>query len=96
MTDMRAQQETWNDMIRLQEEGVYPAAFAAIKGTVIMLHGAEDPHPGRMIHRSLQGYLPQIEYREWQRCGHCPWLEREARDEFFKVMRDWLGRKLGH
>jgi pimeloyl-ACP methyl ester carboxylesterase len=94
MTDMRAQEETWNDMIRLQEEEVYPAAFAAIKAPVIMLHGAEDPHPGRMIHRGLQVYLPQIEYREWERCGHYPWLEREVRDEFFQVMRDWLGRKL--
>ena len=29
--DARAHEETWADMLRLQTEGVYPAAFAAIK-----------------------------------------------------------------
>lgn len=45
--DLRAHTETWNDMIRLQEAGVYPAAFAAIRSPVLMLHGTYDPHPGR-------------------------------------------------
>jgi pimeloyl-ACP methyl ester carboxylesterase len=88
--DIRAHTETWNDMVRLQEEGVYPAAFAAIKAPILMLHGAYDPHPGGMIRASLSPYLPQIEYREWARCGHSPWLERAVRDEFFDVMRSWL------
>src|SRR5262249_13360946 len=29
--DARAHHETWNDMLRLQADGIYPAAFAAIK-----------------------------------------------------------------
>lgn len=90
--DARAQQETWADMVRLQEESVYPAAFAAIRGPVLMLHGADDPHPGRRIHESLRPYLPQIEYREFRQCGHYPWLERAARDEFFATLKTWLRR----
>ena len=31
--DLRAHQETWTDMLRLQEDGTYPAAFAAIPRT---------------------------------------------------------------
>jgi pimeloyl-ACP methyl ester carboxylesterase len=77
-------------MVRLQEEGVYPAAFAAIRSPVLMLHGAVDPHPGGLIRESLERYLPQIEYREWEQCGHYPWLEREVREEFFLVLRGWL------
>lgn len=90
--DMRAHTETWEDMLRLQEEGVYPAAFAAIESPVLMLHGAYDPHPGRMVRASLEPYLPQLEYREWTHCGHSPWLEQAVRTEFFAVMRDWLAR----
>jgi pimeloyl-ACP methyl ester carboxylesterase len=90
--DARAYHETWEDMIRLQEEGVYPAAFSQIKAPVIMLHGAVDPHPGRMIQASLEPHLPQLEYREWERCGHYPWLERELRDRFFDVLREWLSQ----
>ncbi len=78
-----ASAETWDDMVRLQIEGVYPAAFAAIKSPVLMLHGTVDPHPGQMIRASLKPYIPQLEYREWERCGHYPWLEKATRDEFF-------------
>lgn len=90
--DARAHHETWEDMLRLQEEGVYPTAFAVIDAPVLMLHGAVDPHPGRMIRASLKPHLPQLEYREWERCGHYPWLERAVRDEFFAVLREWLAR----
>jgi pimeloyl-ACP methyl ester carboxylesterase len=85
--------QTWEDMVRLQEEGVYPAAFTAIKTPVLMIHGADDPHPGRMIRSSLEPWLPQLEYRELERCGHYPWLERAARDEFFSVLRAWLSAR---
>jgi pimeloyl-ACP methyl ester carboxylesterase len=80
-------------MLRLQQEGVYPEAFAVINAPVIMLHGAADPHPGRMIWASLEPYLPQLEYCEWERCGHYPWLEKAVRDEFFAVLREWLSQR---
>lgn len=92
--DIRAHTETWNDMVRLQEEGVYPAAFSAISSPVLMLHGAYDPHPGQLIRMSLKPYLPQLEYREWERCGHSPWVERFVHDEFFAALREWLARHL--
>ncbi len=88
--DARAHEETWADMLRLQDEGAYPAAFSAIRSPVLMLHGAEDPHPGRLIRTSLERYIPHLEYREWECCGHYPWLERAVRDEFFTVLRGWL------
>jgi pimeloyl-ACP methyl ester carboxylesterase len=91
--DARANRETWEDMLRLQEEGVYPAAFSAIDAPVLMLHGAADPHPGAMIRRSLEPHLPQLEYREWEYCGHYPWLEKAVRDTYFVVVRTWLSRR---
>ena len=47
--DALGHEQTWRDMMRLQREGVYPAAFEAIHVPVLMLHGTEDPHPGQMI-----------------------------------------------
>jgi len=88
--DARGHEETWADMLRLQQEAVYPAAFAAIRGPVLMLHGAYDPHPGQMIRESLRPYLPQMEYREWERCGHSPWIEKAVRGEFFATLKNWL------
>jgi pimeloyl-ACP methyl ester carboxylesterase len=88
--DARAHHETWDDMVRLQAEGVYPAEFVAIKVPVLMVHGTFDPLPGRRILEGLRQYLPQLEYRELGRCGHYPWLERAAADTFFSLVREWL------
>jgi pimeloyl-ACP methyl ester carboxylesterase len=93
--DARGYGESWNDMLRLQAEGVYPAAFDGIDLPVLMIHGARDPHPGKMIREGLEKLLPRLEYRELKKSGHYPWLERADRDEFFTVLREWLGRTMG-
>ena len=93
--DARAHRETWADMLRLQEASVYPRSFAAIGGPILMLHGASDPHPGPMIRRNLAEYLPQLEYCELERCGHYPWLEREASEAFFERLEAWLTLQFG-
>jgi pimeloyl-ACP methyl ester carboxylesterase len=94
LCDAVAHRETWADMVRLQEAGLYPALFAAIRSPALMVHGAADPHPGRMIRDGLAPYLPQLEYHEWARCGHYPWLERAVGDEFFALVGDWLAQRM--
>lgn len=79
-------------MLRLQADGTYPAAFAAIESPVLMLHGAFDPHPGEMIRASLAPHIRRLEYVEWERCGHYPWIERGVREQFFATLRDKLAR----
>jgi pimeloyl-ACP methyl ester carboxylesterase len=91
--DLKAHDETWSDMRQLQNDGTYPNAFAAIESPVLMLHGQYDPHPGKMIWDSLLPYLPQLEYHEFERCGHSPWIEKSAREAFFSVICEWLGRR---
>ena len=88
--DGRGNQETWDDMMKLQGQGVYQAAFKSISSPVLMHHGSYDPHPGEMIRDSLLPYLPQLEYMEWERCGHYPWLEKAVREDFFTHLRRWL------
>ncbi|BBO66641.1 alpha/beta hydrolase [Desulfosarcina alkanivorans] len=88
--DMKAHTETWSDMLRSQDEGKYPQAFTSIKSPVIMLHGAYDPHPGKLIRNNLRQYIPQLEYFEFEKCGHAPSVEKYAKDDFFKVMQNWL------
>lgn len=89
----KAHQQTWEDMIRLQDEGVYPQTFAAIRCPVLMLHGADDPHPGKMIRDCLITYLPHMEYHQWERCGHYPWLEKAVHENFYNYLMNWLKTK---
>ncbi len=92
--DAVAHEETWQDMMRLQEEGVYPAAFSKISVPVIMMHGDFDPHPGLLIRASLKAYLPGLEYCQFKHCGHYPWLERQAHQQFYAILRKWLAYSL--
>jgi pimeloyl-ACP methyl ester carboxylesterase len=93
--DESAHKQTWDDMLRLQALGRYPAAFAAIVSPVLMIHGQHDPHPGPETRDTLREYIPGLEYVELPRCGHSPWHERFARDEFFARVRDWLLPRVG-
>ena len=88
--DARANRESWDDMLRLQAAGVYPQAFRSIASPVLMLHGVRDPHPGPETRDGLLLFLPQLEYHAMEKCGHYPWLEREAREPFFRQLEDWL------
>ena len=94
LRDPKCQAETWHDMLRLQDSGVYPARFASIHCPVLMLHGSYDPHPGPMVRDSLKPYIPQLEYREFGHCGHSPWIEEHARDRFLEELRSWLEQQL--
>lgn len=82
--------QTWNDALSLQERGLQPAEFKAIKARVTMIHGDDDPHPGGLIYESLTPYIRDIRYRELHRCGHIPWIEREARDVFYQLLLECL------
>ena len=86
--------ESWKDMLRLQAEGTLPARFSAIRSPVLMLHGADDPHPGPMIFTSLDPHLRHLEYREIESCGHYPWLESKAGPEFGESLVSWLRGEL--
>jgi len=83
--------ETWNDVLRLQRDGIEPQTFRAVTTRVLMIHGSEDPHPGGLTRELLRRYIPQLEYIELDRCGHEPWRERHARDRFVALVQEWLG-----
>jgi pimeloyl-ACP methyl ester carboxylesterase len=88
--DPAGHEETWRDVLRRQAAGVEPQSFAAIRAPVLMLHGAEDPHPGEMIRDSLLPYIPRLEYVGIAHCGHEPWREGPGRAPFLAALRAWL------
>ncbi len=90
--DAAGHDETWSDVLRLQETGIEPAAFSTITRPVLMLHGDTDPHPGRATFETLRQFIPHIEYRELDQCGHEPWLERWGREPFFDAIREWIAK----
>ncbi len=88
--DAAGHTQSWADLMRLEDEGVYPRQFAKINSPVLMMHGDFDSHPGDMIAENLSHYLPQLEYVEFEKCGHYPWLEKAAATKFYKALQIWL------
>jgi pimeloyl-ACP methyl ester carboxylesterase len=88
--DERGFNETWPDVLRLQESGIEPAAFSSIVAPTLMLHGDDDPHPGPAIRDTLIRHIPHLQYIELPRCGHHPWRERHAREPFLNALREWI------
>ncbi len=90
--DPEGHTETWDDVIRLQADGVEPGIFSRIGAPVLMIHGDYDPHPGTATRDLLRKYIPHLEYVNLERCGHEPWREQHARESFATTLCDWLER----
>ncbi len=58
-----------------------------IKCPVVTIHGDFDPRPADVAKESLSCMAKDFKFILLEKCGHYPWLERYARDEFFKVLR---------
>ena len=57
---------------------------------VIALHGDYDPHPMAGVREPLCAKLATFRFIEIEHCGHKPWLERQAKDIFYKILKDEL------
>ena len=54
---------------------------------VVAIQGDYDPRPAAAVKEPLARVLKDFKFILLQKCGHYPWLERYARDEFFRVLR---------
>ncbi|MFH1652023.1 MAG: alpha/beta hydrolase, partial [Chloroflexota bacterium] len=51
------------------------------------IHGDADPHSAEGVKVPLSRVLPDFRFILLERCGHEPWIERAARDTFYKILR---------
>jgi pimeloyl-ACP methyl ester carboxylesterase len=88
--DKEGFKQTWSNAILLQKQNIQPAEFANIRAAVTMIHGKDDPHPGKLIYKSLARHIQNLRYFDLPRCGHKPWIEKYAKDDFYKLLFDCL------
>jgi pimeloyl-ACP methyl ester carboxylesterase len=55
---------------------------------VAAIHGDFDARPANAVKESLSHFLKNFKFILLENCGHNPWMERYARDKFFKVLRE--------
>jgi len=84
----------WREAAQLRRSGGLLALGKEIKCPVVAIHGDYDPHPAAGVRKPLEGVLPFFRFVLLERCGHKPWVERQARDAFFTLLEEEVQRTL--
>ena len=77
-------EKVWSEAAKMRREGVLLECISLIRCPVIALHGDHDPHPAEGVRRPLEDRLADVKFIELKDCGHIPWQERLARDEYLR------------
>jgi pimeloyl-ACP methyl ester carboxylesterase len=67
--------------------GELPELGRQIACPVVAIHGDFDTRPAAGVREPLSRVLKDFKFILLEKCGHEPWREKFARDEFFKVLR---------
>ncbi len=84
-------QRVWPEAAELRRSGKLLEIAASVRCPVAVIHGANDPSPADGVVKPLRALLPNPSVRVLDRCGHTPWLEKHARDEFYRALEEETG-----
>jgi pimeloyl-ACP methyl ester carboxylesterase len=76
----------WDEACELRRNQILLRMANAIKCPVIAIHGDADPHPAEGVNDPLARELSDFRFVLLEKCGHRPWIERHAAEEFFRVL----------
>ncbi len=83
-------QDAWREGAQWRRNGRLLAAAEDLACPVAAIHGDHDPHPAEGVREPLAARLKDFRFILLAQCGHKPWIEVRAKDEFFRV----LGREI--
>jgi pimeloyl-ACP methyl ester carboxylesterase len=76
------------EALELRASGTLFEMGRKIECPVVAIHGDYDTHPWEGVKAPLSRVLKVFKFVLLEKCGHEPWVEKYARDEFFKVLRE--------
>ncbi|MBC5622944.1 alpha/beta fold hydrolase [Butyricimonas hominis] len=74
----------WTEAATLRREGYFMKILPRLRSEVHVIHGSLDPHPLNGIIEPLREAKVNYDLHVLERCGHSPFLEIEAKEEFYK------------
>lgn len=77
----------WPEMAELRRRGGLLELAQSVRCPVTAIHGDCDSHPAAGVAEPLAAIPSGFRFVLLERCGHLPWLERHARDAFFRTLR---------
>ncbi len=83
--------KVWAEAAAMRKSGALLDLASQVACPVVAIHGDHDPHPAEGVRNPLSVALPDFRFILLERCGHTPWLERQARERFYAILREELG-----
>ena len=78
--------EVWDEACELREKQILLQMAKMITCPVVAIHGDWDPHPAEGVNAPLAKVLPDFRFVLLEKCGHRPWIERTASENFYKAL----------
>lgn len=82
--------KVWPEGAELRRNGRLLELGRQIRCPVTAIHGDYDPAPAGGVRIPLSKILLEFNFIELKKCGHKPWAERQARGEFFHILKEEL------
>ena len=80
----------WPEAAELRRSGRLLNLAGRVLCPIVAIHGDWDPHPAEGVKKPLASLLEDFRFVLLRNCGHRPWLEKRARDEFFRILEQEL------
>jgi pimeloyl-ACP methyl ester carboxylesterase len=78
----------WEDAHELRSSGKLLELGTKVTCPVVAIHGDYDPHPFEGVKEPLSGILKDFRFTLLEKCGHKPWIEREAKERFYDLLEE--------
>ena len=82
----------WTEASQLRASGKLIELAAQISCPVVLIQGEFDPHPLDGVKLPLESHLKNLTVYSLQRCGHEPWKEKYAHEQFYSIVRRELAK----
>lgn len=79
-------EKVWKEAAELRKSGKLLERLGRISCPMVLIQGAVDPHPAAGVIEPLKALNVDIKSYVLDKCGHTPWREKYAREEFARVL----------
>lgn len=88
--NMEIYQSVWQEASRLRDTNKLINSVGKIQCPVVVFHGEFDPHPINGVEIPLSERVKNLKIVRLEKCGHTPWKEKFAKEEFYRLLREEL------
>lgn len=84
--DSEMYHKIWKEAAQRRSSGALLKSFQNVKSKLYLIQGEFDPHPAEGVTLPLQEKGIPCETYVLRKCGHSPFMEKYAKEEFYKIL----------